>query len=381
MPGNIEDLPVILGRKPSDAMKSPKFMKVSPASSGPHFCKTQSLETQDGTLLKEILTDALVSPVTPVDKATPKVSASSAVNFSKSRSLSQDGDILLTDALVSPVPPADKAAPKEKPVSSIQTRRDPQVKHITSSTGPCAKPEESEHIDQMPRSHSGPLNRLRIEETLENCKKSGALRKPEGPRVPKRYRAHRARLQVPVCGDQLEAVIEEEASKTVMFCESPTSESDANMRRDLMRKSTPFVKKEDLPDELLAESDTECDLEDRPSAKVERSASVEFDVPEVPEDQARPNRFAERKLTGYAKKADILDASDSDSEHEMCDASDSDSEPDSEPEDEDVSGRSSPASKVVVVAPTMEKPAHGAFKHRRGTSFILDAEPAAVVEV
>merc|ERR1712118_587269 len=109
-----------------------------------------------------------------------------------------------------------------------------------------------------------------------------------------------------------------------------------NLRSE--RKLTGYVKKADVPD--ASDSDS----------------VVEFDMPETVRDQPTRDLRAERKLTGYVKKADVPDASDSDSDSEF------------EPEDADVSSPnvSSPASEIVVVAPMTEKPAHGAFKHRRG---------------
>jgi hypothetical protein len=192
--------------------------------------------------------------------------------------------------------------------------------------------------------------------------------KPESAatKVQKHYRGHRVRLQMPIWRDPLETVVEEEAGKTVMFVESPTSESDAKMGNGIRasaRKSTPFVKKEDLPhEELPAESDTESDVEDRPSAKV-----VEIVVPESPRDQPSRNLRAERKPTGYMKKADVPDDSDSDSG--------------SEPEDEDIVDSPANNATVVVAPPKSDKPTHGAFRHRRGTSFISDAKPSSAVEI
>jgi hypothetical protein len=256
---------------------------------------------------------------------------------------------ILTDALVSPVSSTDKAClegaqDQAAELSAAHIGRKPQIKR--SSTGPMARSEHSETKERRPqRSHtsSGPSNVVAF--------------MPPGTaatRVQKHYRGHRVRLQVPRWREQLETVVEEEARKTVKFAESPTAESEDKVGRARARKCTPFVRKEDLDqeeyglkicadeelveksssnfrqgrkqtgfikmDSFPTESDTEpdtpsgsedSDVEARPSTKV-----VEIVVPDIPRDQPTWNLRAERKLTGYVKKADVPEASDSDSESE-----------------------------------------------------------------
>merc|ERR1711904_677399 len=78
----------------------------------------------------------------------------------------------------------------------------------------------------------------------------------------------------------------------------------SNLREE--RKSTGFIRMEELP----ADSDSESDMEDHPSKK------VEIVTPEIPSEKPSWNLRAERKLTGYVRKTDVPDDSDSDSEPE-----------------------------------------------------------------
>merc|ERR1739848_730630 len=120
---------------------------------------------------------------------------------------------------------------------------------------------------------------------------------------------------------------------------------------------------------------TQNPTEDRPSEEV-----LEIVVPEIARDKPSWNLRAERKLTGYVKKADVPDDSDSDSDSESEDSVfggnadvPDDSGSDSEPEDSVFTG----AKQVVAVAPESDKPFDGELKHRRGSRFILDAKPSA----
>merc|ERR1711907_196945 len=95
--------------------------------------------------------------------------------------------------------------------------------------------------------------------------------------------------QMPKSKAQLETV-EEEGRKKVTFAESPTATTDKKDGRAFARKSTPFIKKEDIPAEEYG---------------------VEIVTNEVPHS---PLSLSQRKLTGFIKQSDLPDESDAESE-------------------------------------------------------------------
>jgi len=290
-----EPLPVLMGR---DSIHGDVKGKLSSRTLSPTpFSKVASVDSDNSSLLQEILTDALVAPlvVAPVDN---------------------------------------------KPIY-LDRKPNPSIRRsIRSKTGPGTNEAKPKSIV---RSNTGPLR----------LKNAGPLIKQEtaATKVQKHYRGHRVRLQVPKWKEQLETV-EEETQKKVTFAESPRDALDSKPRRPCARKSTPFIRKEqletveeenckkvtfaqnprdaldskpsrpsarkstpfikkgDVPSEDLADQfDAESDLDDCPHGKV-----VEIITNEIPRDEPRWNLRAERKLTGYVRKSDLSDESDSEFE-------------------------------------------------------------------
>lgn len=214
--------------------------------------------------------------------------------------------------------------PRDSLPIHINTKPSPRCS-IHGTTGPVTKEERPQAIARI---------------------KAGPLMKQEtaATKVQKNFRGHRVRKQFPQWKEQLETV-EEEARKKVSFVESPVNTVQRKSDRTYARKSTPFIKKEDLPleeygveivthdigrddprwnlrqerkltgfmraEDLPAESDTESDSEDHLCEKV-----VEIVTPEIPRDEPQPrwNLRSQRKLTGFVKKSDLSDESDFDSE-------------------------------------------------------------------
>jgi len=226
------------------------------------FSKVESVGSNDSTLLKEILTDALVSPVS----ALPEDSRS---------------EEKFPDASAS-----SNEAKNWQPIYVEAKSRDVR-RSARSKTGSETNKEKPQSI---PRSSSGHFKHrstfdarpLMEQETVETA----------ATNVQKHYRGHRVRLQMPKSKAQLETV-EEEGRKKVTFAESPTATTDKKDGRAFARKSTPFIKKEDIPAEEYG---------------------VEIVTNELPRDEAGWNLRSERKLTGFIKQSDLPDESDAESE-------------------------------------------------------------------
>lgn len=368
-----EPLPVLVGRSSSqwDGKGRKQVANVSPARRTLSrdinflpFSKVESSGSDDSSndlyLLKDILTDALVSPVTPeAPDARTKLSNEAAQGFPMAPPNSPT-----QQHKASPTPPEKQPGPRA-PTSNC---RKTHMKR--SSTGPSAKQEKPQSIERC------------IEQKQDTA----------ATKVQKHYRGHRVRTQaqrvveysdrLSLWGEQLEPVVEEEAQKKVTFAESPTAQIQDEFGRASARKSTPFIRKEDLPaeeyglkigtaqsltaeledecslqvssahnlidesslklragrkstpfirmEEVPADSDTDMDfpsdtdtpssdmelqydkvMEDHPSEKV-----VKIAMPETPSEKPSRNLRAERKPTGYVRKADVPDDTDSDSEPE-----------------------------------------------------------------
>jgi len=360
-----EPLPVLVGRSSSqwDVKGRKQVANVSPARRTLSrdinflpFSKVESSGSDDSSndlyLLKEILTDALVSPVTPeAPDARTKLSNEAAQGFPSAPPNSPT-----QQHKASPTPPEKQPGPRA-PTSNC---RKTHMKR--SSTGSSAKQEKPQSIDRC------------IEQKQDTA----------ATKVQKHYRGHRVRTQarrvveysdrLSLWGEPLEPVVEEEAQKKVTFAESPTVQIQDEFGRASARKSTPFIRKEDLPaeeyglkigtapslteeledecslkvssahhlmdesslnlragrkstpfirmEEVPADSDTDMDfpsdtdtptsdMEDDPSEKV-----VKIAMPETPSEKPSWNLRAERKLTGYVRKADVPDDTDSDSDSE-----------------------------------------------------------------
>lgn len=267
LPGieDLESLPVLMGRSSQsdvkDAMQAKTFSSSKTLLYTP-FSRSESVGSDDSLILKEILTDALVSP--EASTRAEETSDAQACDTCKQ----QTDQIPLT------------TKPSSTRRSSIWEKKQDKVHSIEcSNAGNFRRSDiECSNAGSFRRTGTGPLKKQETAAT----------------KVQKHYRGHRVRLQVPQWREQLETVVEEEARKVVQFVESPTAHTDEKAGRAFARKSTPFIKKEDVPPEEYG---------------------VEIVTSEIPREEPRWNLREARKLTGFIR---IEDLSDTESDIEDC---------------------------------------------------------------
>merc|ERR1719235_1286105 len=104
----------------------------------------------------------------------------------------------------------------------------------------------------------------------------------------------KSRLQE-ILTDALVSPVTEEARKKVHFIEGPTSQVESEANRDFARKNTPFVRKEDIPEEAYG-------------LKICTDESSEGCA-----DESHSKFREERKATGFIRVHDLPDESDTES--------------------------------------------------------------------
>jgi len=288
-----EPLPVLMGR-----MSSPENTKG--AKLGPQFCTAGSNGSDDNALLRDILSDALVSPL--LVQGLPDLKNEEKTPCTQNRGTQP--------AQGRKVRHAQRLRESQSSSTTHARERKVQFKEGRSSGAPAPDMLQTVHINVDP--HSNECKTTMRKSSMRSSKRQQSKREEfaianldnAATTVQKSYRGHRVRRQVPKLKEQTRQrleTVEEEAQIQVTF---EVETRDREEGRSVDRKKTPYIRKEDIP----------------PHESMVQFVSPPVSPPEIPRDIPRW-KLRERKLTGFVKKADLVDESESETESEKEDCS------------------------------------------------------------